>query len=76
MFTTWGFVQWAHDIATHLDVSPDRKEVTCSVGGECRTCGPVDGVITLKAEGVYSKITFRLNSTWQGASILPVSHLC
>ena len=50
-------MQYGHSVAVDLSVSADRKEVTCSVGGECGECKakPCDalqgGNIILKAGG-------------------------
>ena len=46
------------NIPVNLSVSADRREVTCSAGGECGVCGARGGDIILKAEGMESRLTF------------------
>ena len=51
VFHESGWAWQGYQIAKSLHISSDRKEVTCSVGGQCGDCGPQGGDILLKAEG-------------------------
>ena len=50
MFRASGHAHPGHDIAMDLSVSPDRQQVTCSVGGGCAQCLQADKIL-LDLEG-------------------------
>ena len=51
VFREYGWVQPGYNIAVDQTISSDRKEVTCSVGGDCGSCRPQEGKILLDVEG-------------------------
>ena len=53
VFHELGWVPDGHDIAMDLNISSDRTEVTCSVGGQCAKCTPQNETILLNVEGKY-----------------------
>ena len=61
VFSEYGWAQTGHNIAVDLTISSDRKEVTCSVGGDCGLCAPEDGKIFLDVEGKKWCISSRPN---------------
>ena len=50
VFRASGHVHEGHNITVDLNVSPDRQQVTCSVGGGCARCSQ-DDKIMLDVEG-------------------------
>ena len=61
VFHECGWVPDGHDIAMNQNISPDRKEVTYSIGGQCAKCTPQNETILLNAEGKsYSIYFFKL----------------
>ena len=53
VFKTSGFVLSGYTIPVNLTISPDRKEATCSVGGQCARCRPQDEKLLLDVEGKF-----------------------
>ena len=58
VFYELGWVPEGHDIAMDLNISSDRKEVTCSIGGQCAKCIPQNETILLNVEGKSYSIYF------------------
>ena len=50
-FRGTGWVSDGHVLPVILDVSHDRKEVTCFDGGYCGDCYPVGDAIVLRTQG-------------------------
>ena len=50
VFRVSGHAHPGHNIAKDLTVSPDRRQVTCSVGGGCAQCLQDDKIL-LDVEG-------------------------
>ena len=51
VFGESGWVRYGYDIAVDVNISSNRKEVTCPVGGECAGCAPQGEIIRLDVEG-------------------------
>ena len=56
VFNASGWVRNEHTIPVNLTISPDRKEETCSVGGQCAKCRPEDDKLILDVEGKFPVI--------------------